>query len=299
MKEYIRDAETALRDVNFPKEAENEAISDYGGSYYSDDARNAMMNIIDRKFDSMETRVQTEYTYGKEAAVNESYNIKQSPDPQNIPEGKRLVNKNLLKVGFVPKLKTLENDLKDLQSVQTYLESGRQIDGGASVKLADGTVLDTVTAETLKIAVENNIQKIQAINELPPEERREYIKSQLNDTYGFYTAEEKKDIRETIDRQEDPTVKANYEEFMRTELESKRYGAWSNMNHRAIEEIVALNAENGIEELGYTVPNLFLPKEDPVRENMNMDHLHENLNKGDVAPRIEGDKLVAENKMIV
>lgn len=299
MQNYIRAAETSLAELHFPKEAEDEARAEFAQSYYSADECDFTIDTLERKFSSEENRVMMEQTYGKEAAVNNSFNILSSPDPKIIPEGKRLVDKSLLKVGFVPKLKTLERDMKLLQNIQNYLEDGKQIDGGASIRLNDGTVLDAVNVETLKIAVQNNMNKIQAIKELPEEERRAHIKSQLDDTYGFYTNEEEKDIQETLNKQDDPTQRANLESFMKTELEGRRYGAWSNMNARAMEEIAALHEENEIKEMGYTVPNLFLPAENPLRVNLNMDHLNENVNNREVAPRVVENARAVENDLLI
>ena len=297
MEGFISAAETVLKDLNFPKEAEEAANREYKESYYNESDRHTFYSIIDGKFNAQRLRDQQAYSNGKEASLNAAYNVSEAPAPEKIPEGKRLVDKNLLKVGFVPRLKTLDQDFEKLQKIEQYLDSGRSINGGASFKLNDGTVIDAVELETVKVAVSNNLDKIRQIKELPEEERMDHIDAQLNDTYGYYTMEQTAEINKFMEDQPDDK-KASYREFMEQEERGRRYGAWSNMNQRAIERINSLREANGIEDGGYTAPNLFLENE-PVKEKIDMSHLNNSVNEGERAPMIEQNVPALQNEMII
>jgi hypothetical protein len=296
MNNFIKAAETVLGDINFTKEAEQEAKNECAESYYHESDRQSFYDIIENKFNDQKARELQEYARSKEASVNAAYNLSEAKNPENIPEGKRLVDKNLLKVGFVPRLNSLDKDLESLQKIEQYLESGRSINDGASVKLSDGTVLDSVEVETVKIAVSNNLNKLRQIVELPKGEREEYIKSQLDDTYGRYTEEQKADISRVMQSMPEEQ-KAEYMDFMAQEEKGMRYDAWTNMNQRTMEEINSLREANGIDKPGYTAPNLFMPDENEKRQKLDLSHISENVKDMEKAPRLDANDLVSENKM--
>jgi hypothetical protein len=296
MTEYINKTENDLKAIGFTEENAREVELEYSKSFSTEEEINDSLNSLENEFEKEERRIQAEYTLGKEKSLNDAYGIKEELSPEKLPQGKRMIDKRLLKVGFVPSLKSLDKDLEELQKIEEYLYSGRQAENGATVRLGDGTEIDSVQYETVKIAVEHNLNKLQQIKELPEHERKEHIKEQLNDTYGYYTEAQKRDIKEVLGTL--PMDKrAEYESFVENEQKGMRYGAWSNMNERAMEEIASIQNERGIKENGYTVPNLFLPDEKIGRESVDLGHLRENFIDGEKSPRVESRTLSKINNL--
>ena len=187
-----------------------------------------------------------------EKELNKVYNVKEAAAPQKAPEGKRMVNKNLLRVGYIPKPGKLDKDLEELQKVQSYLNTFKSdykeglLQDYTSEK---GETFRMLDYELLSQVVDNNIQKIQDVQDSDPERTSANIKS---------------------------FVEGNQ--------------TWENRNRQIIEDIDVQRQERAdyrggenepLEE--YELPNVFLPEEPVEKESMDMSFLKENVNQQDLS----------------
>ena len=62
----------------------------------------------------------------KENEINNQYASLNSEDPAEIPEGKTLANKNLLKLGYIPRLENVKKDREDINKILDYLNDFKQ-----------------------------------------------------------------------------------------------------------------------------------------------------------------------------
>ena len=116
----------------------------------------------------------------KENVFNAKYNVKEASAPENVPDGKRLVDKDLLKIGYIPKPDALAKDYDELIKVQQYLSTFKNT-MFSDYTAENGDTITYLNYHTMGKIIENNIQKIlKVINVDDPEELKEKI-TQLAD----------------------------------------------------------------------------------------------------------------------
>jgi hypothetical protein len=116
----------------------------------------------------------------KENVFNAQYNIKEANAPENVPDGKRLVDKDILKIGYIPKPDALTKDYNELIKVQKYLSTFKNT-LFSDYTAENGDTITYLNYHVMGKIIENNIRKIQeVINVDDPEELKEKI-TQLAD----------------------------------------------------------------------------------------------------------------------
>jgi hypothetical protein len=116
----------------------------------------------------------------KENVFNAKYNVKEASAPESVPDGKRLVDKDLLKIGYIPKPDALAKDYDELTKVQQYLRTFKNT-MFSDYTAENGDTITYLNYHVMGKIIENNIRKIQeVINVDDPEELKEKI-TQLAD----------------------------------------------------------------------------------------------------------------------
>lgn len=111
----------------------------------------------------------------KETALNAEYAINESQDPEVIPEGVYLVDKNLLKVGFIPKPDTLQKDYEELLKIQKHLNTFSS-ENFYVYTSENGDSINYLTYLSINKIVEHNIKKLsELISIKKPEELNKMI----------------------------------------------------------------------------------------------------------------------------
>ena len=107
----------------------------------------------------------------KEKEINSKFEYLNSEELKDIPEGKTLANKNLLKFGYIPRVETVQKDREELNKIADYLNDFKQPVVSSAYGLAayrdyvnsKGEKMDYFTHNLLTDIVDLNDEKIKQV----------------------------------------------------------------------------------------------------------------------------------------
>ena len=201
------------------------------------------------------------------------YFIKDEPAPNEIPEGKHLVDKSLLKVNYVPNAENIEKELEELEKAQDHLNSMEKVDASnecSDYKSADGQTMKYHNYQFAKDVVANNIQKIKDVKADDVEKIKKNIDAALEDGLGI--PENDKD-QEAMKAEIDKMSQEEQEKFLKKLSDMQ----WNARNQKIMDDM-----ENRMDVVGEYVED----NENNVYDDDNYDF------------HIEGEKVTIPNIIV-
>ena len=220
-------------------------------NYEDVDAKDYMLERIEKEFAARvefllhnEERLdKINEAAGKFLIGKKRYYVKEEPAPQEIPEGKHLVDKNLLKVNYVPDAENIGKELEELEKVQDHLKSMVQEDPSnkySDYVSADGQKMEYQNYHFMKDVVSNNIKKINDVKADSVDDIKENIEAAVADELPYHDMDKIQKIFE----EEYPGL--DEEEIMRRMLtdhkdicDEQSANQWSSRNEKIMENVDA------------------------------------------------------------
>ena len=150
---------------------------------------NEFVPKVEAELDNEERVDKINEAAGKFLIGKKRYYVKEEPAPQEIPEGKHLVDKNLLKVTYVPDAENIGKELEELEKVQDHLKSMVQEDPSnkySDYVSADGQKMEYQNYHFMKDVVSNNIKKINDVKADSVDEINENIEAAVADALPYH-----------------------------------------------------------------------------------------------------------------
>ena len=206
-----------------------------------EDIENKFVVKIDAELDNEERLDKINEEAGKFMIGFKAYYVKEEPAPQEIPEGKHLVDKNLLKVNYVPDAENIEKELEELEKVQDHLKSMAKEDPSneySDYVSADGQKMEYQNYHFMKDVVTNNIKKINDVKADSVDEIKENIEAAVADGLPYHDMDK---IQKIIDEE---YAGLDEEEIMKRMLtdhkdlcDEQSANQWSSRNEKIMDDV--------------------------------------------------------------
>lgn len=172
-----------IQDYEARKFPIDKVLSDNNKSVLSNSEKSMQKFInkpLEKELRAKVNRQLSEEMVEKEAAMVKLFSIKEEKAPENIPEGKRMVDKNLFKVGYIPKPDTMEKDYEELKKVQDYLNTFKSTGVVSDYISESGETMSYLDYQLVNLIVKNNLEKIDDVRILDPEKQVKKFNDMLN-----------------------------------------------------------------------------------------------------------------------
>lgn len=172
-----------IQDYEARKFPIDKVLSDNNKSVLSNSEKSMQKFInkpLEKELRAKVNRQLSEEMVEKEAAMVKLFSIKEEKAPENIPEGKRMVDKNLFKVGYIPKPDTMEKDYEELKKVQDYLNTFKSTGVVSDYISESGETMSYLDYQLMNLIVKNNLEKIDDVRILDPEKQVKKFNDMLN-----------------------------------------------------------------------------------------------------------------------
>ena len=206
-----------------------------------EDIENKFVAKIDAELDNEERLDKINEEAGKFMIGYKAYYVNEEPAPQEIPEGKHLVDKNLLKVNYVPDAENIEKELEELEKVQDHLKSMAKEDPSneySDYVSADGQKMEYQNYHFMKDVVTNNIKKINDVKADSVDEIKENIEAAVADGLPYHDMDK---IHKIIDEE---YAGLDEEEIMKRMLtdhkdlcDEQSANQWSSRNEKIMDDV--------------------------------------------------------------
>ncbi len=139
----------------------------------------------------------------KESEINAKFAFLNSEDPKEIPEGKTLANKNILKLGYIPRMENLKKDRENINKILDYLKDFKQPDGmmpiGDYVN-SKGETMDAFTHYVLSTVTNLSNTKISFVEKIAADHERRLKLCNKESEKIELAVEEKQRIKNEFDK---------------------------------------------------------------------------------------------------